>query len=821
MKTYLVWLALMSGSLAAAEITPTYHPEWPYKVTQHTTENHQVCDATNPQSCGCDHVIDTTTNSGKIKIKAAQTFPQAGEKVCIVGGTYTAAEVYDVHGTEAAPIIITNIGGQVVINDEMQVKLSTHLKFMGDGDNNVLYGIKVTGKPQSNTASGLTLKQFTRDVEIAYLDLSSPLGRTALHFNSGRPSTDNDGNYVPMIDPTTGEVFVQTNSIIHHSFFHDSFEGEGIYLGLAYCNADELNNGGALENTYVYDNIVKDIGADGIQVGCSRKNTVIANNYIEHVGYNPFRPNAGHTKGFQLGQGTTGVAYNNYLTDIESDCFFLNAGPTDIPGRDYAFSIYNNIGLQCDAGVAFHSRIQDVIDAGQKFAVAHNTFVDMKTSHYWINGQHDDIVQIDLKNNFYVDTGDAIPHIAVNGPNNVGSNFDELNRMDASSLEEAGFVDATSGDFNLLPTSIAALNGIDASDLDVVVDIANRQRTNYNPGATELEGEPTPPDTDYLRSLVYHANSNGKGLLRYYAGENEAQNRVDILSDGHNTLEFDVQLADGMINLTSLEVQITASRQTQLVPLANYMTALNNDVNAIVIPLSDFLFGAGKLEGGVYEVGIKAASDVGDGSFNVDEVRFTGGTDDLIWYGDDYRSEAIFNSNPGKLYIEEKEEVYVPPPVDEYFLQFDAGSNGRAYLTQDVAYDINAAGHTTLTFDIRALSPSVSLASLNIGMKAGGQRSELPMNAYLPDLTSDYQRVSIPIADFAFLPEKLNVGIFEVGFKTTSAIGDASFVVDNIELSGGSTPYLWYGETRRGNAQAGSLYITNPSGFTVIETYNP
>ncbi|MEO0369173.1 MAG: hypothetical protein AAF197_10370, partial [Pseudomonadota bacterium] len=305
------------------------------------------------------------------------------------------------------------------------------------------------------------------------------------------------------------------------------------------------------------------------------------------------------------------------------------------------------------------------------------------------------------------------------------------------------------------------------------------------------------------------------------AGGNEAENRVDIVSDGHDTLEFDVQLANGVINLTSLEVQITASGQTRLVPLANYMAALTSDVTPIVIPLSDFLFGAGKLEGGVYEVGIKAASDVGDGSFNVDEVRFTGGTDDLIWYGDDYRSEAIFSSNPGKLYIEEKEEIYVPPPVDEYFLQFDASSNGRVYLTQDVAYGINAAGHTTLTFDIRELSPNVSLASLKIGMKAGGQRSELPMDAYLPDLTSDYQQVSIPIADFAFLPEKLNVGIYEIGFKATSAIGDASFVVDNVELSGGSTPYLWYGETRRDNAQAGSLYITNPSGFAVMEIYNP
>lgn len=130
-------------------------------------------------------------------------------------------------------------------------------------------------------------------------------------------------------------------------------------------------------------------------------------------------------------------------------------------------------------------------------------------------------------------------------------------------------------------------------------------------------------------------------------------------------------------------------------------------------------------------------------------------------------------------------------------------------------------GHTTLEFDIRKLSESVNLSAIRIGMKAGGQRSELALEDYLSEITSDYQRVSIPIADFAFLPSKLNVGIFEVGFKTTSSVGAASFVIGNIEFTGGDAPHLWYGEENRDNGQSDALYITNPSGFSAAEIYNP
>lgn len=82
-------MMLVSLRIYAVEITPVYNPDWPFKVTQHTTENHQVCDISNPAACGCDHMITPDTHAGRIKIRETKTNPSAGEKVCIVGGSHS------------------------------------------------------------------------------------------------------------------------------------------------------------------------------------------------------------------------------------------------------------------------------------------------------------------------------------------------------------------------------------------------------------------------------------------------------------------------------------------------------------------------------------------------------------------------------------------------------------------------------------------------------------------------------------------------------------------------------------------------------------
>jgi len=467
-------------------IKPSYNPSWPHKVTNHTTDDHLACDVVAPQSSGCDYVINVDTYDGTIKIKPGRTDPAPGETVCILPGAYSGAEIFDVHGTQQQPITIRNCGGQAVINTRFKIRKTTHIRLLGDGDVNTLYGIKTTGDLFPSAGSGMSIETLSRDIEIAFNDISAEYSRGALHFNTGNPEVDDNGDYIPRYDLVTGEPFVQTKSHIHHNIIHSSLEGEGLYLGVAGCGEAELDAGTALEHTFVHDNIVVNNGADGIQVGCSREDTLIYNNYIYNSGYNPFN-NLGHTKAIQLGAGTSGLVFNNYIEKAASSCIFLGGGPTNIEGRDLAVSIHNNIMIDCSEAVAVHSSVEDVVVSNQGLAVANNTIIDMRISHFWLTHHFDDLVQVDVKNNLYVDAITTVSHIVVNGEDNVGDNFQEDGSLFLSNMSQAQFIDPVNGDYNLEENSPARDFGVDAVDLDVVYDInANIRDPIMDAGAAEF-----------------------------------------------------------------------------------------------------------------------------------------------------------------------------------------------------------------------------------------------------------------------------------------------------------------------------------------------
>jgi len=834
----LVVIGLYSSSTEAS-VGPNYSEDWPYKVTEHSTSEHQSCSVHNATESGCDHIIGPDTYNNTIRIKPGKTMPLPGDKICILPGTYHYAEIFKTHGEESAPITIQNCGGQVQIDAEFRIMESTHLALKGHGDDATLYGFKVTGKQKRNTASALSITRFSRDIEVAYTDISAPLGRAALHFNSSKPKRDADGNFIKRYDPVSGELFDQSNTHIHHNFIHSSLEGEGIYLGIAGCGEEEFNAGASLTNTYVHDNIVVDNGADGIQVGCGREKTFIFNNYIENAGFNPFRPNAGHTKGIQIGAGTSGHVFNNYIENIASDCVFIGSTSSLEQGRDIALSVYNNIAVDCQHAVGFHSSVKAVVEAGQRFAIANNTFIGMREGRYWVNHHYADAVKVTLKNNLYVDakitktdnkyvdSRNSVPHFIVNGTNRVSGNFDESSAGFFMGFDDVNFADAENGNFSLSATSLALDKGTDASDLDVVTDITGTTRTYNDLGAIEFKGERDPNVVDspsdeeqYDHFALFDITSNGKSSIRLYSGDNISQNRLHITQPGFEFLQFDLALSSGQSgqsgqsgvpNLASIYIFVTASSQTKLLPLSAYAQSLSDEMQKVTIPLADFGFSEGKLEGGIYEVGIKTTSTVGHGIIKLDEIALGNSNRVIVWHGDSRSAAAVFNNKPEALSVKLESTL----KNDRYIGKLTASSNGRVHFIKSDPLFLNTERPTELSFQLKSNSPlaSLNLAALYVVAQAGGNTVQLPLSGYIEELTDDFQLVVIPIDDFPFKANKLEKGLRAIGFKTSSSIGNGTFYVDEIHLSDSESEVSWLNDEKRD-----TVWVSNPNGLSYEET---
>jgi len=345
---------------------------WPPK---HTTENHGQCQLVDPQAAGCTFLITPDSFSNRVLIKndraltpldgSANRIVGPGDKVCIAPGYYTSTIIHRVAGTELEPITITNCGGQAVFSSEVPITQSRHIKLIGDGHDGTLYGLKVMGTLeeeaefidqygigfQDNSQPALDVRSLSRNIEIAWMEVSNPRGPRApgIHFVT-QTLTDSEDNFIVQYDlEHSDQVFVQTGTHIHHNYIHNALEAEGMYVGRFGCDQAAFDSGLALEDTQIHDNIVVDIGGDGIQVGCSRKNTNIYNNYIRNVGYNPFN-DRGHIKGVQLGQGTNASLFNNYIDHGASDCVWAVGGPSN-DGSDVALWIYNNVFKDCEQAI--------------------------------------------------------------------------------------------------------------------------------------------------------------------------------------------------------------------------------------------------------------------------------------------------------------------------------------------------------------------------------------------------------------------------------------------------------------------------------------
>src|SRR5690606_19004121 len=154
-----------------------------------------------------------------------------------------------------------------------------------------------------------------------------------------------------------------------------------------YDSNKKLNCGGTtitveehdVDNVQVYNNTLRNIGNDGIQVG-SAKNTVIHHNYVYNTGISN---NLQHQNLIQVGNGSQAIVYNNFVDTGNGYGLFDTGG-----GSTY----YNNVVLNALLGGML---LQDTGPnwAPTGFRIFNNTFINCKDFGVLMFSEHTDPTQ--------------------------------------------------------------------------------------------------------------------------------------------------------------------------------------------------------------------------------------------------------------------------------------------------------------------------------------------------------------------------------------------------------------------------------------------
>jgi hypothetical protein len=231
---------------------------------------------------------------------------QPGDTICLDGSiSYTIPLRFkNIRGTVEKPITIINCNGIVNVTIPstlvyaVKFEQSSNFRFTGSGEGEG-YGIRISGANKL----GVTFDNKTTDFEVDHLEISD------VGFAGIMAKTD------PTCDSTTTRgYFTMRNVDIHHNLVHHT-GGEGLYIGNSFYSTGANTSCGVrlphdLENIRIHGNIVRNTGWEAIQLGGAVRGAEIYNNIVEDYGEGN---NDKQNNGIQIGEGTGGLCYNNYI----------------------------------------------------------------------------------------------------------------------------------------------------------------------------------------------------------------------------------------------------------------------------------------------------------------------------------------------------------------------------------------------------------------------------------------------------------------------------------------------------------------------------
>eukprot|EP01064_Diplonema_japonicum_P028074 TRINITY_DN423_c0_g1_i1.p2 TRINITY_DN423_c0_g1~~TRINITY_DN423_c0_g1_i1.p2 ORF type:complete len:398 (+),score=153.42 TRINITY_DN423_c0_g1_i1:49-1194(+) len=263
-------------------------------------------------ACGCTHVMP----SNHYRFDGAVAKAKGGDVVCFEGGSRGPINIRNVVGEEGAPIVVRNCKGAVVTTQyhySISVERSRYLRITGTGDAAVEYGFQLGGTLGAGT--------MTSDIEIDHVEVKGA------SFAGLMLKTD------PTCDPATWkENFEMANVKVHDNYIHATGDGEGMYIGYtAYERTLECN--GVPTVVYPHDmrglvvenNVLKDLGADGIQVSKCLPGCRVENNLIEKYGQRPFA-HSWQNNGIQVNGEAVVVAHNRVVQGSGNGLIIFGSG---------------------------------------------------------------------------------------------------------------------------------------------------------------------------------------------------------------------------------------------------------------------------------------------------------------------------------------------------------------------------------------------------------------------------------------------------------------------------------------------------------------
>ena len=441
---------------------------------------------------------------------------QPGDTVFLEAGHKRFLRIVNFHGTAEHPIIFMNYGGEVIIqNDDWhfaaKIGGSSFFRFSGSGVAGTKYGIRILGT-KAGGINGLSVDEFSTNFRIDHIEIA----------NTGFAGIMSKTN--PTCDTLTHRNnFTQNSSVFHDNYIYNT-GGEGMYIGHTSYNGFNISCNeesvvvmpAVLKGVRIYNNIIENTGYDGIQLSSGEEDCEIYNNVVLNYGTTG---TWGQIAGIQLGGGTTGKCYNNYVANGKGIGITLfGLGNIDV---------FNNIIVNAgrnhqpnDPTVRVHGMFCDDRNTipGSSFNFYNNTIVNPKTDG--IRFSSTGSAGNKFFNNIIVGPGsiDAYSPFSKESPFiNIGvkTGIDAIisNNYFHANMSQIQFIDTLTNNYRLSLNSPGIDTGIDIAGTGITFDFDGNTRPSgfgYDIGAFEHQVQVPEPEPEVANPFTIYPNpTNG------------------------------------------------------------------------------------------------------------------------------------------------------------------------------------------------------------------------------------------------------------------------------------------------------------------------
>ena len=430
----------------------------------------------------------------------------AGDTVFLEAGNRNEVRFLNLTGSEVKPVIVINHSGKVVINSEKRYGISfensVHFRITGTGSDD-RYGIEIA----SSRSQGLSIGEFSSNCEADHLEIHD------VGFAGIMAKTDPDCSRKDL------RYFVMKNLSFHDNLIYET-GGEGFYIGFSWfpirpfrCDDDSILYAHEIHGIRIYNNDLRNTHWESIQVGSSTRDVKIYCNSVRNYGSDN---ELWQNNGVQIGAGTTGDFFNNYINSGTGDAISFFGGGGN--------RLFNNLIINAGNSAIFHNDREAV--KGRNYQIMNNTIIDpaefgitVISGNTWTNRLYNNIITIKD-----IDKG-IIGY--------VDSRWYTGNNFVCPAKNEAGFVNPDSGDFHLNADSELLTGGIQVPWLQFDYDFRSRSPETNSIGAfggrSAVTGMPPFPFVNEDETDMIYGETGSEGK---YAFDSDVKNTGFRLYNG-------------------------------------------------------------------------------------------------------------------------------------------------------------------------------------------------------------------------------------------------------------------------------------------------